>query len=79
MSITIQTTMTETEQRIKMRYAFAMSSYGRMFTPAGISQEMKEICKKWSKSDEQISTSLSLYQVDYYFAQKWIKRNELIE
>ena len=70
-----KTTM-EMEQRIRMRYAFAMSSYGRMFTPAGITQEMRSLCKEWSESDEQIPISLNLHQVDYYFAQKWRKRNE---
>ena len=70
------TNMTEMEQRIRMRYAFAMSSYGRMFTPAGITQEVRMLCKKWSESDEQIPISLNLHQVDYYFAQKWRKRNE---
>ena len=68
--------MTETEQRIKMRYAFAMSSYARMFTPSGISAEIKLICREWSEGDEQVSSLLTLHQVDYYFAQKWRKRNE---
>lgn len=60
------------EQRIKMRYAFAMSSYGRMFKPSGISQEMRHLCNEWSKIEEQPPMG-DLYQVDRYFLELWKK------
>ena len=43
------TNMTEMEQRIKMRHAFAMSSFGRMFTPNKISYEMRILCESGLK------------------------------
>jgi hypothetical protein len=63
------------KQRIKMRYAFAMSSFGRMFKPSGISQEMRELCNQWSQIEEQPPTG-DLYQVDRYFLELWKTRNE---
>ena len=41
MSIMKVTNMTEMEQRIKMRHAFAMSSFARMFTPNKITYDTK--------------------------------------
>ena len=70
------TTMTETEQRIKMRFAFAMSSFGRMFMPNKITYEMRELCNEWSKIEEQPPIFGDLYQVDRYFLELWKKRNE---
>ena len=70
MSIMKVTNMTEMEQRIKMRYAFAMSSFGRMFTPGKISFEMRELCIKWSQIDEQPPRG-DLYEVDRYFLNLW--------
>jgi len=58
------------EQRIKMRYAFAMSSFGRMFLPHGITPEMRSLCNEWSKIEEQPPQG-DLYQVDRYFLELW--------
>jgi len=70
------TNMTEMEQRIRMRFAFAMSSFGRMFTPPKITHEMRELCDEWSKIEEQPPIFGDLYQVDRYFLELWKKRNE---
>jgi len=70
------TNMTEMEQRIKMRYAFAMSSFGRMFTPNKITYEMRSLCKEWSEIDDQPPTG-DLYDVDRYFLELW-KTREII-
>ena len=71
-TITKQTPTQEMEQRIRMRYAFAMSSFGRMFKPSGISHEMRELCNEWSKIEEQPPMG-DLYQVDRYFLELWKK------
>ena len=71
-TITKLTPTQEMEQRIRMRYAFAMSSFGRMFKPSGISQKMRELCNEWSKIEEQPPTG-DLYQVDRYFLELWKK------
>lgn len=68
------TNMTETEQRIKMRHAFAMSSFARMFTPNKITYDMRSLCREWSKIDEQPPTG-DLYKVDRYFLELWKNRN----
>ena len=60
----------EMEQRIRMRFAFAMSSFGRMFKPSGISQEMRELCNQWSQNEEQPPIG-DLYMVDRYFLELW--------
>tara|TARA_B100001564_G_scaffold159510_1_gene134110 strand:- start:331 stop:555 length:225 start_codon:yes stop_codon:yes gene_type:complete len=65
--------MMEMEQRIRMRFAFAMSSFGRMFTPHGISPEMRQLCDKWSKIEEQPPQG-DLYHVDRYFLELWKNR-----
>ena len=70
------TNMTEMEQRIKMRYAFAMSSFGRMFSPNKITYEMRSLCKEWSEIDDQPPTG-DLYDVDRYFLELW-KTREII-
>ena len=70
-----QTPTQEMEQRIRMRYAFAMSSFGRMFTPHGIIPEMRQLCDKWSKIEDQPPVG-DLYLVDRYFLELWKKRNE---
>ena len=70
MSITRVTNMTEMEQRIKMRYAFAMSSFGRMFRPNHITMEMRALCKEWSEINDQPPTG-DLYKVDRYFLELW--------
>jgi hypothetical protein len=67
----------EMEQRIKMRYAFAMSSFGRMFRPDHITLEMRDLCNEWSKIEEQPPQS-DLYNVDRYFLELWKTRNESI-
>ena len=65
----------EMDQRIRMRYAFAMSSFGRMFRPDGIVPEMRRLCDEWSKIEEQPPQG-DLYQVDRYFADLWRNRHE---
>jgi len=65
------TNMTEMEQRIKMRYAFAMSSFGRMFTPNKISCRMRLLCEEWSENINEIPPAKDLYQVDRYFLELW--------
>ena len=69
-TITKLTPTQEMEQRIRMRFAFAMSSFGRMFKPSGISQEMRELCNEWSQIEEQPPIG-DLYQVDRYFLELW--------
>ena len=69
------TNMTEMEQRIKMRHAFAMSSFARLFTPNRINHEMRQLCQEWSKIEEQPPAG-DLYQVDRYFLEIWKERNE---
>ena len=64
------TNMTETEQRIKMRHAFAMSSFARLFTPNRITWEMRALCREWSEIDDQPPTG-DLYKVDRYFLELW--------
>ena len=64
------TSMTEMEQRIKMRHAFAMSSFARMFTPNKITFEMRSFCLKWSRNEEQPPIG-DLYKVDRYFLELW--------
>ena len=64
------TNMTEMEQRIKMRYAFAMSSFGRMFLPHGITPDMRELCNEWSQIEQQPPRG-DLYPVDRYFLELW--------
>jgi len=75
MSITKVTNMTATEQRIKMRHAFAMSSFSRMFTPNRVTHEMRRLCQEWSKDEEQ-PPAKDLYDVDRYFLELWKNRNE---
>ena len=75
-SIMKVTNMTETEQRIKMSYAFAMSSFGRMLTPNNIVCEMRAFCREWSENIDEIPPAKDLYQVDRYFLELWKKRNE---
>ena len=62
--------MTETEQRIKMRHAFAMSSFARMFTPNRLTSEMRDLCNEWSQLEDQPPYG-DLYQVDRYFLELW--------
>ncbi len=65
------------EQRIRMRFAFAMSSFGRMFLPHGITPEMRAFCNEWSMDTDEVPPSMSeLYQVDRYFLELWKSRNE---
>ena len=77
MYITNRIIMTEMEQRIRMRYAFAMSSFGRMFRPNHITIEMKSIASKWANAIDTITPSRSnLYEVDRYFLELWKNRYE---
>ena len=74
-TITKLTPTQEMEQRIRMRFAFAMSSFGRMFKPSGITPEMRLLCNEWSEIEEQPPTG-DLYSVDRYFLELWKKNNE---
>ena len=71
MSITNPISTREMEQRIKMRYAFAMSSFGRMFLPNKISQDMRTLCKEWAEDVELQPPTKDLYMVDRYFLELW--------
>lgn len=66
----------EMEQRIRMRFAFAMSSFGRMFNPHGINLKMRTFCREWSENIELSPPQGDLYKVDRYFLELWKKRNE---
>ena len=66
----------EMEQRIRMRFAFAMSSFGRMFNPHGITLEMRQLAFKWANDIEDVPPRYDLYQVDRFFLELWKKRNE---
>ena len=61
----------EMEQRIKMRHAFAMSSFARLFTPNRISREMRLLCKEWSENIDEVPPRGDLYKVDRYFLELW--------
>ena len=63
----------EMEQRIRMRFAFAMSSFGRMFLPHGITPEMRSLCNEWSRIEDQPPRG-DLYEVDRYFLDLWKNR-----
>ncbi len=65
----------EMEQRIRMRFAFAMSSFARMFSPGKISFEMRALCNEWSMIEDQPPQG-DLYLVDRYFLELWKKRDE---
>jgi len=67
--------MTEMEQRIKMRHAFAMSSFARMFTPNRITYDMRLLCKEWSEKIEEQPPQGDLYKVDRYFLELWKVKN----
>ena len=71
MSTTKVTNMTEMEQRIRMRFAFAMSSFGRMFTPNKITHEMRSLCREWSDDINIQPPKGDLYKVDRYFLELW--------
>ena len=68
------TNMTEMEQRIKMRHAFAMSSFARMFTPNKITYEMRSLCREWSEDIEVQPPQGDLYKVDRYFLELWKRK-----
>ena len=77
-SIMKATNKTEMEQRIRMRFAFAMSSFGRMFTPSNISPEMRSLCKDWSEDlDKDLPIMSDLYEVDRYFLELWKNRKNV--
>ncbi len=67
-TITKLTPIEEMEQRIRMRYAFAMSSFGRMFLPHGITPTMREFCKEWSEDIDVNPPRGDLHEVDRYFS-----------
>jgi hypothetical protein len=74
MSIMNPISTKEMEQRIKMRYAFAMSSFGRMFLPNKISPDMKALCKDWAENLELQPPTKDLYAVDRYFLELWKRK-----
>jgi hypothetical protein len=59
------------EQRIKMRHAFAMSSFARLFTPNRITYDMRAFCKEWSEDIDVQPPLGDLYKVDRYFLELW--------
>ena len=61
----------EMEQRIRMRFAFSMSSFGRMFTPNRITHEMRSLCREWSDNVNIQPPKGDLYKVDRYFLELW--------
>ena len=61
----------EMEQRIRMRFAFSMSSFGRMFTPNKITHEMRSLCREWSDDIDIQPPKGDLYKVDRYFLELW--------
>ena len=72
---TTPTTIMETEQHIRKRFAFAMSSFGRLFDPPRITNEMRLMCKKWSEDTENPTPMHNdLYGVDRYFLDMWKNR-----
>jgi len=75
-TITKRTPTEEMEQRIKMRYAFALSAFSRMFTPGRITQDMKELCNQWSENVDDLPPSWDLYRVDRYFLEIWKSRSQ---
>ena len=75
MTTTPLTNMTETEQRIRMRYAFALSSFSRMFQPDRLTPEMRQLCGRWAEDVEEVPTHWDLYQVDRYFLDLWKSRS----
>ena len=71
MSTTKVTNMTEMEQRITMRHAFAMSSFARLFTPNRIPYDMRLFCRNWSEDVDVQPPLGDLYKVDRYFLELW--------
>lgn len=60
----------------EMRFAFAMSSFARVFRPDGITLEMRKLCEEWSESTEVILGEMDLPQVDDYFMRLWSTRSQ---
>ena len=73
MSIMKVTSMAEMEQRIEMRYSFAMSSFSRMYgvNCVNSTKEIDRFCTKWSETEEQINPLCTLTEVDFYFRDLW--------
>ena len=69
---TTPTNTMETELLIRDRFAFAMSSFGRMFRPPGITHEMTLMCEEWAR-DLETPTPMhnDLDGVDSYFLDLW--------
>jgi hypothetical protein len=72
-TITKPTPTQEMEQRIKMRYAFAMSSFSRMHGVSHVnsSAEIDRFCKKWANTEEEFIPTRTLTSVDFYFRDLW--------
>jgi|TARA_B100001059_G_scaffold192700_1_gene196273 hypothetical protein len=58
------------EKKYKERFAFAMSSFARMYGPKGITNEMTKICKDWATTNNEPPLG-SLTKVDFYFRDVW--------
>ena len=73
MSITKVTNMTEMEQRIKIRYEFAMSAFSRMYGVSRVKSkpDISKFCKKWSETEDQNPPSGTLTEVNFYFKDLW--------
>ena len=70
------TTM-ETEQLIEKRFRFAMSSFGRMFRPPGITHDMMQMCRGWAEDIERPTPMHNdLNGVDAYFLEMWRSYSE---
>ena len=60
------------EHQIKMRYAFAMTAFSRMFGPKTVnaSVDIHRFCHKWSESDEKTPEG-TLVNINFYFKDRW--------
>jgi len=64
--------MSDDRHVINDRFAFAMSSFGRMFRPPGITNEMRLMCKNWAEDIERLTPMHDdLDGVDEYFLEMW--------
>ena len=65
------------EELIQRRFAFAMSSFGRMFRPPGITKEMTDMCRQWAENVERATPMHNdLPGVDEYFLEMWRSYSE---
>ena len=60
----------EMEPPTKRRYDFAMSSFSRMYTVPGVTQQMSDFCFEWALGVD-IAPLDCLHHVDRYFRGLW--------